>query len=117
MLVLATTYGWGEKMCGDIGFPVSCTSQQVMANGQPLDSLEPTVAVPMPQNYRHRPGKVCVRHLQTQREVWLRVTDKHLRPNVIDLTPAAVAKIGGKVRSTWSAKITLCGSSFRPEFR
>jgi hypothetical protein len=111
-LVPSTTYGYGEKMCGDIGKPVACSVGAVTASGVPFNPAVPMVALAMPTNRR-----LVARH------VWLRVeggeckrvrlTDK-MNPRYIgkrgfDLTPAAVTLLTGKPATKhWSGRVEVC---------
>lgn len=107
--LLATTYGYGEKMCGEVIDPKPCVAGQLTASGIPFDPLIPTVAVHSTPNRRIRgTAFVCLRHLVSGAKVFLRVTDKHYMDGRIDLSPAAVAAIGGNPTNYWSSRVESC---------
>jgi hypothetical protein len=108
----ATTYGWGEHMCGDIGTPKPCIAGAITASGEVFDPEIPSAAIPFTYERRLRarwiglrvPGGECQR---------IRLNDK-ANPRWIgkrgfDLSPAAVALITqGQPAAYWSGKVELC---------
>ena len=100
--LLASTYGHGEQMCGDIGKPVPCRYGAITASGVIFDPKKPQAAIAAPTDY-----------VITERTIYLRVrggtcqpiqlVDK-MNPRYIgnrgfDLTPAAVRLLTGKPAS------------------
>ena len=112
----ATTYGWGERMCGDVGNPKPCLRGAVTASGETFRPHRvPSAAVPAPTNKRLRaswihlklagvPDAPCVR---------IRLNDK-ANPRWIgqrgfDLSPAAVRELTqGMPTPYWSGKVEQC---------
>jgi hypothetical protein len=116
--LLATTYGYGELMCGSAAQPMPCTYGAVSSNGAKFDPLEITGAVAAPAEIRIPPTGIRV-HLriilqdgQTGPCRRVLITDK-MHPRWIgtrgwDLTPGTVAYLGGVPTPQWSAKVELC---------
>jgi hypothetical protein len=110
LTLLATVYGFGEQMCGNVDNAVSCEYGRLTASGSVFDPLTPSVAVFAEPNRRIRKNTfICIRHLQSNSKVWLPVTDKHYKKGRVDLSPSAVVKLGGKVSHYWSNEVNLCG--------
>lgn len=106
-LVPATTYGWGERMCGDPGKTVLCATGATTASGIKFDPQQAHVAIHAPKRYRLRKGKfICFMHVSGA-QVFLPVTDKKGRKG-FDLSPKAVEMLGYKPTRYWSAKVQLC---------
>lgn len=111
-----TTYGWGERMCGDVSSPRVCEEGQPTASGEPLDSATPTAAVPAPPRMRLRPTVV---HVKLADGPWrchaIRVNDKSnprwIGRRGLDLSPAAVRLLTARrPHAAWSARVELCTS-------
>lgn len=112
----ATTYGWGEHMCGDVGNPKPCQRGAITASGEPfLPHRVPSAAVPAPANKRLRGSWI---HLRLQGVpdapcVKIRLNDK-ANPRWIgtrgfDLSPAAVRELTrGMPLPHWSGKVERC---------
>lgn len=109
----ASTYGYGEIMCGDIGAPRRCKSGALTASGEVFNPYLPTAAVFAPTKLR-----------MSARYVWMkmkggpyncrmiRVNDKG-NPRFIgergfDLTPGAVLLLGGTPSPTWGGRLERC---------
>lgn len=110
--LMSTTYGYGEKNCGDIGRAVACDSLAITASGLAFNPRIPQVAIAAPTSMRLR-----------DRAIWLRVADQPCRrvllvdkmnPRYIgirgfDLNPAAQALLTGKPATRhWSGKVFVC---------
>jgi hypothetical protein len=112
----ATTYGWGESMCGDIGKPRPCLRGAKTASGELFQPHRvPSAAVPAPTNKRLRaswiglrlqgvPGAPCVR---------VRLNDKAnprwIGKRGLDLSPAAVRELTQNLPTPhWSGKVEQC---------
>lgn len=108
----ATVYGYGERMCGDIGKPRPCDTRAVTASGERFNPAEIAAAVPMPTNKRLRLKTI---HVKTHDGKCLKVkindkkNPRYVGSGGLDLTPAAVFAITGKVPNRyWSGKVELC---------
>ena len=116
--LLATTYGWGEKNCGDIGKAVSCSKGAVTASGDLFDPEVANAAMALPTNIRMVKGlRLPLRIMHADGSYgtchWMPVNDK-MNPRYIgvrgwDLSPAAVNLLtGGKAHRKWSGKVQIC---------
>jgi hypothetical protein len=111
----ATIYGMGERNCGDPGKAVPCDSRAITASGEKFDPAAVTAAVPMPANRKMRPKTIWVKNHKGEC-IEVRLNDKknprYVGSGGLDLTPAAVFAITGKVPTRyWSGRIELCGYS------
>lgn len=108
----ATTYGWSETMCGDIGTPVPCSYGAVTASGIEFDPEIPMAAIPAPTEMRMRPMFVWMQ-IGTGPCVPILVADK-AHPRWIgnrgfDLTPAAIRALTGmEPYPFWSGRVRPC---------
>jgi hypothetical protein len=110
--VFSTTYGHGERMCGDVGKTRACDRSAVTASGVPFNPDVPMVAIAAPRDMRisaqyiglRVPGGTC-------RQVLLadKMNPRYIGERGFDLSPAAVALLTGK-RATrfWSGNVQLC---------
>jgi hypothetical protein len=112
----ATTYGWGEKMCGDVGKPRPCTRGAVTASGEPFRPHRvPSAAVPAPTTKRIQPRWIGLR-LQGVPDapcVAVRLNDKAnprwIGQRGLDLSPAAVQALTQNLPMPyWSGKVEEC---------
>jgi len=110
--LISTTYGHGEKFCGDIGKAVACELGAITASGVRFDPQLPQAAIAAP-----------IRMVMRDSFVWLRVAggpcskihlvDK-MNPRYIgkrgfDLSPAAVELLTGKPATRhWSGVVHVC---------
>ncbi len=111
-MTTATTYGYGERYCGDEGKPVACDSRAITASGVRFDPKQPHVAVPAPKRLRLRKGiKICFLS-QTGAKVYLPVTDKKKwhGQGGFDFSPGALRLLGVKPTRYWSGKVRLCNN-------
>lgn len=109
--LLATTYGHGEMMCGDIGKPRPCILGEPTASGEPFDPSIPTAAIAAPTAFRLKATIVRLRIPGGQCQP-IRINDK-MNPRYIgvrgfDLTPAAVELLTGTSSPYWSGKVEVC---------
>lgn len=112
----ATTYGWGERSCGDVGKARPCTGNAVTASGEVFQPHRvPSAAVPAPQTKRIQarwiglrmqdvPDAPCVR---------IRLNDKAnprwIGQRGLDLSPAAVQALTQNMPTPyWSGKVEEC---------
>jgi hypothetical protein len=107
----ATTYGYGELMCGDIGDPKPCVKGAVTASGEVFDPDIASAAVPTPTDVKmvvHVIGikshdGLCIK---------VRVNDKSnprwIGSRGLDLSPKAVELITGKKTKYFMSKIERC---------
>lgn len=110
--LLATTYGHGELMCGDIGNPAKCEKGAVTASGVEFDPEIPMAAVAAPTRAKVKPiwiwlqynSRPCVRILLADK-----MNPRYIGRRGFDLTPAAVKLLTGQEPTThWSGKIRVC---------
>lgn len=112
----ATTYGWGEMMCGDIGKPRSCTEGAVTASGQPFRPVVvPSAAIPAPTrmplkarfiNLRLKgvPNAPCIRIILNDK-----ANPRWIGKRGFDLSPAAVQALTNNLPTPhWSGKVEAC---------
>lgn len=108
----ATTYGFGEHFCGDVGKPVPCAYGAVTASGEVFDPSLPTAAIAAPFTLLLKPTLVRLR-IPGGKCRAIRITDK-MNPRWIgkrgfDLTPAAVRLLTeGESHPKWSSKVEVC---------
>lgn len=107
----ATTYGWGEGNCCDVGKACKCEKGAVTASGQPFDPDLPTCAVPAPTKLRMVPIKIYAR-VDKGPCVMLVCNDKSspkwIGQRGLDLTPGALRKLGVNPHKHWSGTVHIC---------
>lgn len=109
----ATTYGWGEMMCGDVGKARSCSEGAITASGQVFDPELPTAAIAAPFNLRMpKTGVEVYMKVEGGECTKILVNDKK-NPRFIgkkpfDLTPGALRALGVNPTRHWSGKVLLC---------
>ena len=104
-----------ERNCGDVGKARPCDKNAITASGEKFDPYDVSAAVPAPANLRLRVYTVYVKNYRG-RCIPLKINDKkspkYVGSGGLDLTPAAVFAITGKVPTRyWSGRIELCGYS------
>lgn len=109
---IATTYGYHERNCGDVGKPVACDDRAVTATGERFKPTEITAAVPAPKKNRIYTTIIYVKDYKGDC-IPLKINDKknprYIGKSGLDLTPAAVWAITGKLPTPyWSGRIELC---------
>lgn len=110
----ATTYGFGETMCGDYEqAPLPCAEGALTASGEELDPDEISAAIPLPRTYPLVKPLTLKVKAHDGKCFTLRVNDKaHERwigKRGFDLTPAAQRMITGKEPTRyWKGRIELC---------
>jgi len=114
----ATTYGYGEPFCGDIGNPKPCLKGAITASGEVFDPEIPTAAVPAPTGFKlSKPINIWVR-LPDQTCVKVRINDKSnprwIADRGLDLSPKAVELLTGERTKHFKQKIELCIDNFLP---
>lgn len=112
LLNTATIYGYGEHKCGDPETPRACDSRAITASGEKFNPADISAAIPMPRNRIMRTFYVRVKDHLGQC-IKLKVNDKknarYVGKGGLDLTPAAVLRITGKLPSKhWSGKLESC---------
>jgi hypothetical protein len=115
---VATVYGYGEHMCGDVGQPRPCDHRAVTASGDRFKPMEITAAVPAPKKKRIYGYMVFIKDYKGNC-IPVKVNDKkaprYVGKGGLDLTPGAVWAITGKLPNRhWSGKIELCSSNEVP---
>lgn len=114
--LISTTYGYGERMCGDVGAAVACIAGAVTASGEEFRPQEvASAAVAAPARLRIEATEV---HLKIYPGPYacrpVRVNDK-MNPRWIgkrgfDLSPAAVELLTGQpATERWSGVVQVCG--------
>lgn len=112
----ATTYGWGEHNCGDVGKPRPCTERATTASGEAFQPhAVPSAAVPAPKHKRIRPSTVWLRLKGVPNApcVEVRLNDKAnprwIGQRGLDLSPAAVRELTQRMPTpTWSGEVEIC---------
>ena len=108
-----TTYGWGEKMCGDIGKPVPCDKNATTASGHSFDPELPTAAIAAPTRLRMpKEGFEVYLKVEGGECSKILVNDKK-NPRFIDkkpwdLTKGALKALGVDPTRHWSGKVFIC---------
>lgn len=109
----ATTYGFGEMYCGNIGNPKPCSYGQITASGEVFDPSKATAAIPAPTSLRMTAFNIRVRNYKGECII-IRVNDKSnprwINKRGLDLTPKAVELITGKSTPHWSGVLNFCTS-------
>lgn len=109
----ASVYGFGEYMCGDVGFPRACEVGATTASGEGFDPDLPTAALAAPADLRMEARDVWLRLDGGPHECRrIRINDK-MHPRWIgvrgfDLTPAAVRRLGGVPTPKWGGRVHVC---------
>lgn len=112
----ASTYGYGEMMCGDVGAPRTCDVGAWTASGEPFSPPAPTAAVAAPFNLKLRARWVMLRvspeYGGSGECQWIRINDK-MNPRWVgrrgfDLTPGALRRLGVRPRRNWSGRVSMC---------
>ena len=107
----ATTYGYGEKMCCDIGNPCACDTGAITYSGELFDAEKATAAIPSPTQFVFTPVDLMFR-VEGGPCVAIRINDKSnprwIGTRGLDLSPKAVELLTGKRTSNFKQKIELC---------
>ena len=109
----ATTYGFSELMCGDVGKPRRCEYGAITASGEIFDPETPSAAIPAPFFLPMRAVTIGMRLRGGNGKcVGIRVNDKanprYIGVRGFDLSPAAVTALGGNSGTTWGGRVELC---------
>lgn len=112
----ATTYGWGEKMCGDTGKPRPCNRGAVTASGETFQPHRvPSAAVPAPTTKRIQPRWIGLRLQGVPMAPCIRVrlndkaNPRWIGQRGLDLSPAAVQALTQNLPTPhWSGKVEEC---------
>jgi hypothetical protein len=115
---VATVYGYGEYMCGDVGQARPCDHRAVTATGDRFKPMEITAAVPAPKSKRISSFTIYVKSYKGVC-IPVKVNDKknprYVGRSGLDLTPGAVWAITGKLPTRhWSGRIELCKPEVQP---
>lgn len=108
----ASTYGYGEKMCGDVGKAVPCVAGELTASGVVFDPDLPQAALAAPKNVIITPTWIHIR-VDNGPCVKVHLVDK-MNPRWVgerglDLTPAAVEKLtGSPAKPYWKGQVFVC---------
>lgn len=108
----ATTYGHGERRCGDIQTPRACAAGATTASGVPFDPTLPQVAIAAPTKFFLKPTRIGLK-LKHGKCQSFQLVDK-MNPRWIgergfDLTPAAQTRLTGRPATKhWQAPVFVC---------
>lgn len=113
---LSSTYGYGERMCGDIGTPRPCSEGAITASGEPFDPQEVSGAVFAPKRLRMAVYYVRMR-IGDGPCILVKINDKgnprYIGRRGFDLTPGALTALTGSANPRWSGRVSLCkGDSY-----
>lgn len=107
----ATTYGYHEPNCGDIGKAKECKHGAITSSGVKFEPHKAQVAVAIPNKWRIRPKYIYIRTKTSPCvEVHLvdRMNERYVGKRGFDVTPAVLVKLGIKPTKHWSDKIYVC---------
>lgn len=111
-LTHATTYGFGEKRCGNVDSPTTCSSGAITASGDSFDPQALTVAVPTPKWLQIRRTNIslkdyrgnCFKVVVNDKKHW-----RFIGKSGMDVTPAVQERLTGKkAHKYWKGKVSLC---------
>lgn len=109
--VPASTYGYGEYMCGEVEAPKACEYGAITASGQIFDPELATAAVFAPFSLRMYPVIVTMQ-VEGGPCVEITVNDKgnprYIGERGFDLTPGALQKLGVRPHPQWSGMLYPC---------
>jgi hypothetical protein len=112
----ATTYGWGEVMCGDVHSPRACDNEATTASGEPFQPDIPSAAVPAPFNVIMPSKIIWLRDEQGECRSLTLNDKKHPRfiaSGGLDLSKGAIEMLYPSTASrTWSGKVEACTVQF-----
>lgn len=108
----STTYGYGEKNCGDPGQARPCEKGAITASGEEFDPAIPSAAIAVPADMRMKAHDIYVSMAEGPC-VKVRLNDKSnerwIGERGFDFSPAAVELLTGQPAvATWSGKVSLC---------
>jgi rare lipoprotein A (peptidoglycan hydrolase) len=110
--LMAFTFGYNEKMCGDIGHPVACSAGARTASGEPFKPQTiASAALPLPRNIRIK-AQFLLFKAKNGTCVPIRINDrapeKWIGKRGFEFTPAALRKLGFKASPHWSGRVEIC---------
>ena len=110
--LVAFTFGYSEKMCGDIHHPVACSVGATTASGEPFNpNVIASAAIPIPKGMRLKTLIIKLR-AKNGKCVPIRVNDrspeKWIGKRGFELTPAALRKLGIVPSKIWSGFVEIC---------
>jgi len=112
--LLATTYGFSERFCGDVGAPVSCSHGAVTASGEKFaPDTVPSAAIAAPFRLKLEARWVRLKLVGPYPCYAIRVNDK-MNPRFLgrrgfDLSKAAVRKLTSRpALRSWSNQVEVC---------
>jgi hypothetical protein len=110
----ATTYGYGEKNCSDVGTPKPCVSGAVTASGEVFKPNQiPSVAMAAPHRLKMVGRWIRIKLAGPYPCKSVRLNDKMngrwISVRGFDLSPRAVTLLTGRpAKPTWSGVVELC---------
>ena len=110
--LVAYTFGYNERKCGDVHHAVSCSNGATTASGEAFKpNLIASAAIPLPKKMKMK--TVIIRLKAENGEcVSIRVNDKAsekwLGKRGFEFTPAALRKLGITPSKHWSGNISFC---------
>ena len=111
-MLTSTTYGYGEKMCGDPGHARTCDKGAVTASGIKLDPELPQVAIAAPASMLLKAQRIGLQ-VPGGKCVWVSLVDKMnerwIGVRGFDLTPGALKLLTGKPATKyWTGQVSVC---------
>lgn len=110
--LLSSTYGHGERFCGDIGFPVPCELGAITASGVAFNPGLAQAAIAAPTRMVMRDSFIYLRvDSGPCRKIHLvdKMNPRWIGKRGFDLTPAAVKLLTGKPATRhWSGRVFVC---------
>lgn len=115
----ATTYGWGEIMCGDVDNPMPCVAGTTTASGDLFDPELPSAAVPAPFNLRMKSKVIWIRNEHGEcKSITLndKKNPRYVGNGGLDLSRGAIEMLFPSVASrSWSGKVEVCDVRYTTE--
>lgn len=110
--MMGSVYGFGEKMCGDVGKAVACDKNATTATGDAFDPDKATVAIALPSFMLVRRTTIQIR-IDDGPCKFVQINDKKpfkwKNSTPWDLTPATVELLTGKpAKKHWSGIVHIC---------
>lgn len=109
--LIATTYGYGELMCGEVGSPRPCNNNAVTFTGMKFEPNAPSVAIFAPKKLRFPSTFIRIR-VEDGPCGWVVLNDKgnarFFKKRGFDLTPGALLLLGIKPSPYWKGVVHVC---------
>jgi len=110
--LVAFTFGYSEKRCGDINHPVACSIGATTSSGEKFNPLLiASAALPLPRRLKMRALTIKFK-AKNGKCVPIRINDKSpekwIGKRGFELTPAALRILGITPSKKWSGRVELC---------